>query len=231
MKNTLKCMLVAWMALAVSTVSAQTNDEVRSLSIFNGVEVSNSIEAKLVRGDQYQVEISASGTEVANVVTEVEDRQLQVKMGKGNFGSTSVKVTITYAGDLDKVQTSTSASVFVQDVLDSKSLALRAETSSYIETSVNVSKLSLEGTTNAKIFVEGTAADLRLEAYTKADINGEGLQVKNADVKTNTAAKSVISVSESIKGSAGTAGKVLYIGDPSLVDVKTNTGGDISRKE
>ncbi|QDH79252.1 DUF2807 domain-containing protein [Echinicola soli] len=231
MKNTLKCMLAAFLVLAVSMVSAQTNDEVRSLSIFNGVEVSNSIEAELIKGDKYQVEIFASGTEVSNVVTEVEDRQLQVKMGKGNFGSTSVRVTITYAGDLDKVQSSTSAKVFVKDVLDSKSLMLRAETSSYIETKVNVSKLSLEGTTNAKIFVEGSAEDLNLGAYTKADISGEKLQVKNAEVKTNTAAKSIISVSESIKGSAGTAGKVLYIGDPDLVDVKTNTGGDISRKE
>ncbi|AGA78247.1 head GIN domain-containing protein [Echinicola vietnamensis] len=231
MKRTFKFMLAACLVLAAGVVTAQTNDEVRSLSIFNGVEISNSIEAELVRGDRYQVEIFASGTDVSNVVTEVDDRQLQVKMGKGNFGSASVKVIVTYAGDLDKVQASTSARVFVKDVLDHKSLALRAETSSYIETKVNVAKLSLEGTTNAKIFVEGTAEHLKLEAYTKADISGENLQVEKADVKTNTAAKSIISVSESIKGSAGTAGKVVYIGDPRVVDVKTNTGGDISRKE
>lgn len=74
MKRTFKFMLAACLVLAAGVVTAQTNDEVRSLSIFNGVEISNSIEAELVRGDRYQVEIFASGTDVSNVVTEVDDR-------------------------------------------------------------------------------------------------------------------------------------------------------------
>lgn len=231
MKKHVSIILTLTLLLAFRVAFGQTSEATRDLSIFNGVEVSNSIEAELIKGDRYQIEIVASGIDAANVETEIKDRQLKVKMGRGNFGSNSVKAIITYAGELDKVTTSTSAKVFVKDMIKSKNLTLAAETSSYIEAKVNVSKLKLDGTTNGKIFVEGTASDLDLGAFTKAIISGEKLIVDNAEVRTNTAAESTIGVKNSIKGSAGTAGKVWYIGDPNLVDVKTNTGGDILRKK
>ncbi|GAB3656915.1 hypothetical protein GCM10028791_29110 [Echinicola sediminis] len=231
MKKHISIILTLTLLLAFRVAFGQTSEATRDLSIFNGVEVSNSIEAELIKGDRYQIEIVASGIDAANVETEIKDRQLKVKMGRGNFGSNSVKAIITYAGELDKVTTSTSAKVFVKDMIKSKNLTLAAETSSYIEAKVNVSKLKLDGTTNGKIFVEGTASDLDLGAFTKAIISGEKLIVDNAEVRTNTAAESTIGVKNSIKGSAGTAGKVWYIGDPNLVDVKTNTGGDILRKK
>ncbi|WP_186757582.1 GIN domain-containing protein [Echinicola salinicaeni] len=223
------CMLV----LLISSVNvfAQTNEETRKVSIFNGVKISNSIEADLVKGDRYEVQIMASGTDASNVVTAVEDRQLNVKMGKGSFGTNSVKVVITYAGELEEISSNSSAKVFIKDLVKSKRLSMSAENSSYIEGKVNVSDLKLVGMTNGKIFVEGTANDLNLEAFTKATISGDSLVVKNAEVRTNTAAVSTIAVESSIKGTAGTAGKVWYTGDPRLVDVKTNTGGDIARKE
>lgn len=231
MKKHISIILTLVLLLSSWTVFAQTSEDTRALSIFNGVEVANSIEAELVKGERYQIEIVASGTDAANVETEVKDRQLKVKMGRGNFGSNTVKVVITYAGELDKVAASTSAKVFVKDMIKSKNLTLAVETSSYVEAKVNVSKLKLDGTTNGKIFVEGTATDLDLEAFTKAIISGEKLTVENAEVRTNTAAESTVAVKNSIKGSAGTAGKVWYIGDPNMVDVKTNTGGDIIRKK
>lgn len=230
MKKQASLILITLLALASFGAYAQTNEESRELSTFNGLEVSNGIEADLVRGDSYHIEISASGVDVSNVLTEIEDRQLKVKLGKGNFGTNSVKVTITYADELDKIEASTSAKVFVKDPIKSKKISFKSETSSYIETQVNVSQLSLEASTNGKISISGTAENLDLEAYTKATINGDGLKVNNAEVKSNTAAVSTIYVGSSIKGSAGTAGKVWYLGDPDIVDVKTNTGGNISRK-
>lgn len=231
MKKQISTIFTLVLLISSFNLFAQTNEETRTVSIFNGVEISNSIEADLVKGDRYEVQIMASGTDASNVVTEVKDRQLKVKMGKGSFGTNTVKVVITYAGELDKISSNSSAKVFVKDLVKSKSLTLVAENSSYIEGEVNVNSLKLVGMTNGKIFVEGTANELDLEAFTKATISGDSLVVKNAEVRTNTAAVSTIAVESSIKGTAGTAGKVWYTGDPGMVDVKTNTGGDIARKD
>ncbi|MBD8487948.1 DUF2807 domain-containing protein [Echinicola sp. CAU 1574] len=231
MKNQIKLILVFALVAIGSKTRAQTSEASRDLGIFNAVEVANSIEAELIKGEAYKVEIFASGIDESNIETEVEDRQLKVKIGKGSFGSNSVKVKITYAGELDKIEASTSAKIFVKDVIKSKNLTLFAQTSSYLEAKVNVLKLKLEANTNGKLFVEGSTTDLDLEAYTKANISADGLVTENAEVRTNTAAESVVTVKSSIKGTAGTAGKVWYIGDPGMVDVKTNTGGDIARKK
>ncbi len=229
MKNQMLSLLLLGMLFVNVGVFAQTGQDSRELSPFNGVKISQAIEAELVKGNRNHIEITASGINTADVETKVQNRKLEVKLAKGNLGSNSVKVVITYT-DLDRVEASSSAKVFVKDMIESKEVFISALTSSYVETKVNASKLTLETSTNGKIFIEGKARDLDLKAFTKGEINGDKLEVDRAEVKTNTAAESLITVKESIKGTAATAAKVLYNGDPAMVDVKTNTGGDIRKK-
>ncbi|GGZ28833.1 hypothetical protein GCM10007049_22350 [Echinicola pacifica] len=231
MKNKVKVLLALIILTSSTLVFGQTSTETRDLSVFNSISVSNAIEADLVKGETNSIEIQASGVDASNILAEIKDRQLEIKLAKGNFGTNTVKVILTYAGDIDKIEVSNSAKAFVKDVLANKTLDLRVETSSYLEAKVNVATLNLEGATNGKMFLQGTAEKLNLEAYTKSTISADKLEVKDAKVKTNTAAESVILVTGSISGSAGTAGKVWYLGDPGNVDVKSNTGGDISKKQ
>src|SRR5690606_31032817 len=112
---------------------------------------------------------------------------------------------------------------------DSKLVNVAAHTGSYIEMTVNAQNLILEAATNAKIFIDGTAQSLDLEAYTNAEINGENLEVEDAKVRVNTAANVRFKVNESLEGTAATAGKVYYSGDPRSVNVKTNLGAEIER--
>jgi len=210
-------------------VKAQTQSETRSLRDFNSIKVSNSIDAELVRGDKNEIQIMASGIELDKVETNVYDNTLEVKLARGNFKSKSVKVTITYV-DIDEVQASTSAKVIVKDVLEMDQVYLFATTNAYIETKVKSVGLTIDASTTAKIFVTGTANDLDLKIYTSAEVEGGKLAVKNANVLANTAAKANFQVSDSIIGSAATAAKVTYKGSPTIVEVKTGSGGKIEKQ-
>lgn len=210
-------------------VKAQTQSETRSLRDFNSIKVSNSIDAELVRGDKNEIQIMASGIELDKVETNVYDNTLEVKLARGNFKSNSVKVTITYV-DIDEVQASTSAKVIVKDVLEMDQVYLFATTNAYIETKVKSVGLTIDASTTAKIFVTGTANDLDLKIYTSAEVEGGKLAVKNANVLANTAAKANFQVSDSIIGSAATAAKVAYKGSPTIVEVKTGSGGKIEKQ-
>ncbi len=228
MKKTSSLALVVFFMVSIFA-QAQTRNETRSLIEFNTIKISNSIEAELIQGNENGIEIVASGIELDKVLTTVSDHTLEVKIARGNFKSSSVKVTITYV-DLNEVQASTSAKVFVRDVLEQDGVYLFATTSSYIEAQVNTQELNAEATTSAKIFVTGTTQDLNLRIFTSAEVDGKDLQVQNAEVQANTAAKSEFKVSESIKGSASTGARVTYVGDPKIIDVNTNTGGSIKVK-
>lgn len=228
MKNkTLYLFTVAafWLTL---NLAAQTSEETRTLKSFNAVKISNSIEAELVRGEKNEIEIAASGIDLDRISSETDKQTLVVKVSGSNFGATSVKVKITYQ-DISEVSATTSAKVFVKSPLNAKTVKINAATSSYVEAEVNSQALVLDAATNAKIVVDGTAESLDLKAYTNAEINGTNLEVDEAKVKVNTAASANFTVNESIKGTAATTGKVRYQGDPSMVDVKTNTGGGIEK--
>ncbi|MCC5936765.1 MAG: DUF2807 domain-containing protein [Lunatimonas sp.] len=208
---------------------AQTSSETRPLPAFNGVRVSNSIEAVFVKGDKHEIEITASGLELSKVETSVTNRELELKISGVSPRSATVKATVTYV-DLESVQAATSAKVFLKDPLVVRSAQLSAATSSYIEGVVQAQDLVLEAQTNAKIFVKGTASKLDFSAATNSEIDAEELEVEHAEVKINTNAKGSFQVTESLRGTAATRGRITYSGDPKILDVKTNTGGAIDEK-
>lgn len=210
---------------------AQTSSESRSLETFNAVRVANSIEAELVKGDVNQIEITASGIDPDRIETRISNRILSVQVKGSNIGSSSIKAKITYINDIDELSAATSARIFVKDVLNSNQVKLSAATSSYIEAKVNAQKLTLDASTKAKIFVVGTAENLDLNVFTDAEIDGTDLEVETAQIRGNTAGRANFTVNKSIEGRAATAAKIYYEGDPSLIDVRTNTGGAIERKK
>ena len=77
----------------------------------------------------------------------------------------------------------------------------------------------LEAETNAKMFVKGTAVNLDYNA----------LVVEHAEIRTNTNASGVFEVTESLKGTAATRGRINYKGDPNSIDVKESIGGSIEK--
>ncbi|MFN3802772.1 head GIN domain-containing protein [Belliella pelovolcani] len=228
MKNLTSLLVILFLVLAQQTM-AQTQRENRDLRNFSSIKVGNAIEAELVKGDKNTISIIASGVDLDKVESNVADNSLELKLGRGNFRSSSVKVTITYV-DIDEIQASSNAKVFVADQLAGSNVYLFATSNAYIEADVDATNLFIEASTNAKIAVNGKAENLDLKIFTKADVDGRKLTVDTAEVTANTAAKAEVTVVESIKGSAATAAIVTYKGDPRMIDVKTNTGGDIKRK-
>lgn len=226
MKKTINYFFAVAALLLSFSLAAQTNQETRSLQSFNAVKVSNAVEAELIKGDKNEIHIAASGIDLDRVSTAINKQVLEVKITGSNLGGSSVKVTITYK-DINEVSASTAAKVFVKDPLSARTVKINATTSSYIEAEVNSHALVLDAATNAKVFITGSAETLDLKAFTNAEIDGTDFDVDDANVRVNTAASANFTVNESIKGSAATAGKVYYQGDPNFVDVKTNTGGAI----
>lgn len=208
---------------------AQTELESRSLAAFNSIQVSSGIDATLVKGDTHNIEITASGVELSRVESKVTNRVLELKVSGISPKASTVKATITYVS-LEEVSASTSAKVFVKELITEKSVKLFAATSSYVEVEVNAQDLLVDAQTNAKIFITGKATNLDFSAYTNAEIDGEKLVTDNATVRINTNAKGSFHVNESISGTAATRGRVVYTGDPNIVDIKTNTGGSINEK-
>ncbi len=205
---------------------AQTVSETRTLNAFDQLVLSNSIEAELVPGDEYEITITASGIAPEKVLTEIKKRKLAVSISGSNPKSSAVKVVISYKL-LDDVEVDAGAKALIKGVLAQKSIRLQVASNGYLEAEVNTDDLYLRAETNSKMYVKGKASNLDYNAFTNAEIDGEGLVVNNAEVRTNTNATGSFEVLESLKGSAATRGRIKYRGDPNQLDIKESIGGVI----
>jgi hypothetical protein len=210
-------------------VDAQTSRETRNLRTFNAVKVSNAIKAELVQGDRNSIEIEVSGIDMDLVETEIVDKTLEIKLGKGNFRNQTVKVIVTYREILG-VEATTSASVVVRSPIESEESYVFATTSAYIEAEFITDILNVEAATNARIYIEGKADEVNLKAFTNSEVDGKKFQAQNLEVQANTAATAHFKVAESINGSLATAAKLFYEGNPAKINIKTNTGARINKK-
>ncbi|WP_339922633.1 head GIN domain-containing protein [uncultured Cyclobacterium sp.] len=225
MKNTI---LTLFMLLLVVAVKAQTTTETRALNAFDQIAVSDDIEVELIKGENHEITITASGIDISQLSTKINKRELEIEVSGNNPKSSSIKAVITYV-QLNEIEVSSGAKVFVKDLIENKTIDLKVASNAYLEVEVKAERLVLAAETNAKMFIKGSADHLDYNAFTNAEIDGEGLVVKNVEIRTNTNASGSFEVLESLKGTAATRGRVRYKGNPNIIDVKENIGGTIEQ--
>lgn len=221
-------LLILSLFLTLGILKAQTQREVRSLGAFNAIKVSNAIKVELVKGNENKAELTVSGIDLGKVETSIVDETLEIRLARGNFRNHNVEVKVTYM-DIQGIEAMTSARVISKSPIEATEAYLFASTSAYLEAEVEADVLNIEAATNAKIFITGKVESIGLRAFTNAEIDGQNLRANQVEVLANTAATVYFRTSGIIEGSAATAAKIYYKGNPKEINVKTSTGGTISR--
>lgn len=238
MKKFLSLFLI--IALVAGSLSAQkvyndVNIEKRTVSGFHGIDVATGITLYLSEGNTEEVAVSADKTEYRdNIITEVENGVLKIhyksKTGSVNKKSETknLKAYVSYKS-LDKLYATTGAEVKIDGVLKGASFDMKANTGAQIDGDINMDNLTLDQNTGSKVTLSGKAASLKAEGSTGSKLMGEGLLTTTCNVNVNTGAKVWIQAEKELQAKASTGGQVKYKGAPSVKEIKTNTGGSISK--
>jgi hypothetical protein len=229
-----------WAAAASGGAFAQKtfNDplaEKRNVSGFHGIDVGTGISLVLTEGSTEEVAVSAATAEFRDkIVTKVENGILKIhyenKMGAVNKRkeSKNLKAWVSYKM-LDLLHASTGADVKIDGVVKSASLVINASTGALINGEVNVTTLKIDQNTGSKVTLSGRAGRIDVEGGTGSKFMGENLASSNCQVKVNTGARVSIFAEKELMVSASTGGTVKYKGDASIREIKTNTGGSVSK--
>jgi len=211
------------------------NVEKRTIGSFHGIEVATGIELTLTNGNTEEVAVSAATPEFRDkIVTEVKDGILKLyyetKTGAINKQKENkhLKAYVSYK-TLDKLNVNTGAEVKIVGVLTSSSLDLNANTGGIVNGEVAITTLKVSQNTGSRITISGKAESLEIDGDTGSKFNGEGLSTTNCSAKVSTGAGIYISVQKELNVKANTGGFVKYKGEGGIRDVKTNTGGHVSR--
>jgi hypothetical protein len=211
------------------------NAEKRSVSSFHGIDVATGIELTLTSGNTDEIAVSASNTEFRDkIITRVENGILKIhyetKLGAINKRNETkgLKAYVSYK-TLDQLHVSTGAEVNIIGTLSSTSFELEANTGGLVKGTINATTLKVSQNTGSKITLSGKADKLEIDGDTGSKFLGEELNVGSCNVQVSTGAGVYISVEKEMSVKANTGGYIKYKGNAGIRDVKTNTGGTVSK--
>jgi hypothetical protein len=130
---------------------------------------------------------------------------------------------------LDKLGVNTGAEVEINGVLKSSSLELKAKTGGLVKGEVNISGLKVSQNTGSKITLTGKADKLDIDGDTGSKFMGEDMATVSCYVNVSTGAKVWIKAEKELQAKVSTGGMVKYKGSASIKEIKTNTGGSVSK--
>ena len=228
------------LAVLITTSFAQktindANAEKRTVGSFHGIDVATGIELTLTKGGSEEVAVSASEAEFRNkIVTEVVNGILKIhyetKTGAINRKNESknLRAYVSYK-TLDVLRVTTGAEVKIDGTLETDKLDLTANTGGLVKGEVKIGSLDVDQNTGSKITLTGSVDKLKAEGDTGSKFMGEDLTTNTCEVEMSTGAGIYISVQKELNVKANTGGYVKYKGSAGIREIKTNTGGNVSK--
>ena len=220
--------------LAQKTIN-DPNAEKRNVSGFHGIEVSTGIRLILTGGGTEEVAVSAAKTEFRDkIVTKVENGILKIyydnKLDAINKRKEKkeLKAYVSYKS-LDLLNANTGAQVIMDGTLKTASLKMKANTGATVEGAINVDDLEVDQNTGSVVTLTGDASKIDVDGDTGSMFEGIDLKTGSCNVTASTGAGIYITVQKELSVKANTGGFVKYKGDAGVREIKTNTGGSVSK--
>ena len=211
------------------------NAEKRTVGSFHGIDVATGIQLALTKGATEEVAVSASEIEFRDkIVTEVVNGILKIhyetKSGAINKKNENKRLSayVSYKS-LDLLHVTTGAEANVDGVLEATTFELKANTGGLVKAEINIGTLTVDQNTGSKITLTGKVDKLEAEGDTGSKFMGENLTTNTCFVKMSTGAGIHISVDKELNVKADTGGYVKYKGNAGIREIKTNTGGTVSK--
>jgi putative autotransporter adhesin-like protein len=232
----LSVLLVASLSnlLAQKTIN-DPNAEKRIVSGFHGINVGTGIKLIISEGSSEDVVVSAAKIEYREkIVTIVEKGILKIyyenKFGaiNSNKEKKELKAYVSYK-TLDELNANTGSQIEVDGILNATSLVMKVNTGSTVKGAVKADELKVDQNTGSVVTLTGQVGKLDVDGDTGSMFKGIDLQTNNCNVTATTGAGVYITVQKELYVKANTGGFVKYKGDAGIKEIKTNTGGSVSK--
>lgn len=211
------------------------NAEKRTVSSFHGIDVATGIELTLTEGSGEEVAVSASSTEFRDkIITKVDNGILKIyyetKLGAVNKKKENkdLKAYVSYK-TLDMLNANTGAEVKINGTLKSASLDLKANTGALVNGEVDINTLKVSQNTGSKVTLSGRADKLDIDGDTGSKFKGEDMSTSNCNITVSTGAMVSVKAEKELQIKANTGGIVKYKGNAVIKEIKTNTGGSVTK--
>jgi len=198
----------------------------RSMGPFHAINVASEIDAELVLSKEESVEIELTGAESGQMITEVEDGILKIRMKTGIYKGASLKVKINFK-ELSDIEATGLAAVWSQEDLYTDNLDIKLFNGGATRLTLYCDNLNVNLSQGSILTLRGEGKEANIKVNTNATFNGYEFNCEDVVVTATSTGKAKVSVSNFINANASTGGFVGYVGDPRKVERRTSLKGEI----
>jgi len=205
----------------------------RDISGFHAIDANSGINVVLIASDKEDVYVSASTDEYRDKIsTFVEGGVLKIKydlqIGKHKKEERNLKAWVYYK-QLDMVNASTGVVVHWQGTLKATTMKMKVNTGAIVNGAVDITDLDVDQDTGSIVTLTGTSVRISVKGDTGSIFKGADLVTQNCSASASTGAGVYITVNKELNVKANTGGFIKYKGEGGIREVRTNTGGSVSR--
>ena len=188
-------------ALIVAVPGAVAQDRAtatRAMDPFHAINVSSEIEAELILSKEESVKLDLKGAETGQMITEVENGVLKIRMKTGSYKEASLKVQI-YFKDLTAIEATGRAAVWSYEDLFTGNMEIELFNGGAVRLGLYCDTLTVNLSQGSILSLKGEGETAKLKVNTNATFNGYEFSCKDVEVNATSTGKAKISVSNSLK--------------------------------
>lgn len=230
----MKALLLSVCVAVAGTLVAQST-QTRTPGTFNRISVNNNIDATIVRGSDYSVELSGRAELVEAVKTEIDGNTLKLEYDrdlyesfKGLWKDNTIKAVITLPA-LTGVVANGGADVTSAEAWRADEFSVIANGGADIDINVQTVNAKIIANGGADVRIGGKVKSLKVTANGGADVEARDFAAEDVDITANGGADVSVHADNTLKARANGSADITYYGNASQVDVKSNGGADIER--
>ncbi len=224
-----KLLILLFGAFFLNTGYAQDH-ATRDLPHFNEISVGSAVEVILIKGSSEKAEISVTGTDAENVITEVSGSELKVHMRSGNYHHVEATVKVTYS-ELKGISISSAAKVTADDPVSADKMEIDVSSAAKGNINLNVKSLEADISSAGNLIVKGSTLKQEVEVSSAGGYDGENLQCDEAEVSVSSAGHARLQATKYLDAEASSGGSIRYSGNPAKEYTTENSGGSVRKSD
>lgn len=217
---------------------------------FDEIEVSQAIEAEIIKSDVEKIVISAPANIIDEVLVERRGGKVHIHYNTGfrvmNTNNVTAKI---YAKDFVKLIANSAASIRVKDKftqektdveassaasitghLEANDLEISVDSSSSFDGKIWAVDLDVDASSAASISISGKSKNAEMSSSSGSSINGKDVIVENLKASASSGASLEVSVSSTVDTEASSGGSINVYkkGNVTTVKKEESSGGSVS---
>lgn len=199
----------------------------RNLKDFNSLSVTGKMRVELYKSDSPSVLLEISGTSEDNIITEIKDSTLSLRLKTDTDKNAVIKVKVYYTA-LSEISVAANTLLISPETFVQEHVSFNARHGAKIELDLELKSLSADVTQGSILVFTGKVQKQDIKVNTGATYSAYKLKAEDTYVSANSGAKAKLCASRIIEANSTTKAYIGYIGTPVSAYIKTSLGGEIA---